>query len=118
MNEFHNVKVDVSERNPNRLNIYVLPATKRWIKVDLKSESLSISLDHLEDEINLSDVLATNVTYAHQKGRSGVKVTPSEESFDAVHFTFHKNDPYDFNNAVFKAFLEKHYRAYLKRVGI
>ena len=122
--QFNHVKIENGnlrngEINQNRKNVYVLPETKkRWIKIDIKPNSLFISMDHLEGSILLSDVLKIGVEYSQKNGRNGVKVTPSKERFNAVHFTFHKNDSFDFNSEQFKDFIVNHNNAFKKRVGL
>lgn len=115
--QFPGVKVNGSPTNPNRVSVNVGAEKKRWMKIDENPTSLSVSMDHLEGELHLEDITELGITYGHQRGRNGVKVTDDPKLFGAVHFTFHENESYDFESEAFRKFLRKHYNAYNKRVS-
>ncbi|WP_203334662.1 hypothetical protein [Planococcus beigongshangi] len=117
INQFPGVKVNVSPTNPNRVSINVGTEKKRWMKIDENPTSLSVSMDHLEGELHLDDITELGITYGHQRGRNGVKVTDDPKLFAAVHFTFHENESYDFGSEAFRSFLRKHFDAYKKRIS-
>lgn len=122
--QYKNVRIDNGyfrngQVNKNKKIIYVWPETeKRWMKVDIKPNSLFIAMVHNEGSIALSDVLNIGIKYSLENGRNGVRVTPSEKRFDAVYFTFHKSDSFNFNSKEFKNFLSIHYKSFKKRVSI
>ncbi|MGY3717658.1 hypothetical protein ACWE42_19275 [Sutcliffiella cohnii] len=99
-------------QNPNRKEIIVGNRRKRWMKIDDNKQVLNISMDHYVGAITNEDVEKITM---HVAGKNKYKLDfLNDGKFDAVHFSFRKDTPYDFNNKEFLEFLEKQYRAYMK----
>lgn len=116
INKFDRVVIKSSSRNPNRRNVYVGQARKRWMQIDIRETNINICMDHAHGDLTKEDVLITGVPNERSKGKSGFDFKVDSNNFDAVHFTFYESDPFDFDSKEFLDFLEKHYRSYLKLV--
>ncbi len=98
--------------NPNRREVLVGNRDKRWMKLDDNPKVFHVSMDHCRGAIIDADVKATQMD---KKGRNNYKLDYlSNGNYDAVHFSFWKNVPYDFDDERFLVFLEKHFNAYMK----
>ncbi|ADH97752.1 hypothetical protein [Salisediminibacterium selenitireducens] len=119
VSHFRNVDLKPSEKNTKRINVYVSPESrKRWMQVDINPTYLAVSMDHMEGELSLMDVSKIGISQDRSSRKTSFKVTPNTEKFSAVHFSFFETDNYDFSNEEFIVFLEKHYKAFLKRVRL
>ena len=119
VNQYRNVVIKPSEKTAKRINVYVSPEKrKRWMQVDVNPTYLAVAMDNLEGDLSLTDVSATGISQDRSSKKTSFKVTPSTESFGAVHFSFFEADPYDFTKQEFKEFLDKHHQSFLKRVKI
>ncbi|MBD8069795.1 hypothetical protein [Bacillus sp. PS06] len=116
INKFDRVVIKPSSKNPNRRNVYVGTAKKRWIQIDISETNINICMDHDHGDLTVNDILLTGVPNERSKGKSGFDFKVDSKNFDAVHFTFYESDPFDFDRKEFLDFLEKHYRSYLKLV--
>lgn len=114
INKFDLVVVKPSDRNPNRRNVYVGSAKKRWMQIDIRKTNLNICMDHNHGDLTVGDVLTTGIPNKRTRGKSGFDFKIDSSNFDAVHFTFYENDSFNFNRKEFINFLDKHYKSYLK----
>lgn len=98
--------------NPNRKEVLVSKRKKRWMKIDDKPKVLHISMDHYRGALTEEDVKQIGM---HLEEKNKYKLDYlSEGNYDAVHFSFCKDIPYNFNNEYFLQFLEKQFNAYMK----
>ena len=116
VNKFDRVVVKPSNKNPNRINVYVGSAKKRWMQIDIRETNINICMDHNHGDLTVDDVLTTGIPNERSRGKSGFNFKVDSKNFDAVHFTFYESDSFDFNRREFLHFLEKHYRSYLRLV--
>lgn len=84
---------------------------KRWMQLDANPQYLSIAMDHAIGDIKRQDVDHLNLDYGLNGRSSAIELQKND---DAVNISIFCNEPYDFSNEMFIAFLHKHYQSYLK----
>lgn len=116
LDKFDRVVIKPSSNNPNRRNVYIGSAKKRWMQIDMRVTNINICMDHNHGDLSEQDVLKIGVPNKRSRGKSGFDLKVDSENFDAVHFTFYESDPFDFSKKEFMDFLDKHYKSYLRLV--
>ncbi|WP_062353376.1 hypothetical protein [Bacillus kwashiorkori] len=116
ISKFDRVVIKPSSKNPNRRNVYVGSSKKRWMQIDIRETNINICMDHNHGDLTEEDVLLTGVPNKRSRGKNGFNFKVDSKNFDAVHFTFYENDPFDFGRKEFWDFLDKHYKSYLRLV--
>jgi len=113
--EFEGVHFDKEiEKTPARTSVFVGNRKKRWMQIDVGSKRLSIAMDHAIGDFSFEDIEELEKALEQNNVKDSVKLKLDGDKWDAVNVAFFENQPFDFEQLVFRDFLEKHYRSHKK----
>jgi hypothetical protein len=103
-------------KRPNRVSLYVPNKNrdKRWMQLEWLTESISVEMDHLKDDITEHIVMDSGVPYGKLNGINTRIILHNDI---AVNLFVSIHELIDFESNKFISFLITHFSSYLKRVN-